>query len=134
MPFKDVVIGNVRNDLHRTTQVIAPAFLGDDGLVNFTGSHIRTLGQVDIDKAFRMAQVQVCLRAVVRHEYFPVLVRAHGSRINIDVGIKLLHRYLIAPALQQTPQGSCRNPFSQRRNHAACYKNILCRHVYTCPF
>ena len=118
-------IGNVGNDLNRTAQVIAPALLRNDGLVNFTSGHIGTLGQVDVNKAFIMAQIQVRLRAVVRHEHFAVLVRAHGSRINIDIGIELLHRNLIAPALQQTPQGSCRNAFPQRGYHAACNENIL---------
>ena len=122
------LIGNMGNDLHRTAQVIPPAFLRNNGLVDFTGSHIGTLGQVDINKPFVMAQVQVRFRAVIRHEHFAVLIRAHGSRIDIDIRIEFLYRNLIAPALQQTPQRSCRNPFTQRRNHAACYKNVLCCH------
>ena len=122
------LIGNMGNDLHRTAQVIAPAFLRNNGLVDFTGSHIGTLGQVDINKPFVMAQVQVRFRAVIRHEHFAVLIRAHGSRIDIDIRIEFLYRNLIAPALQQTSQRSCRNSFSERRNHAACYKNVLCCH------
>ena len=122
------LIGNMGNDLHRAAQVIAPAFFRNDGLVDFTGGHIGTLGQVDIYKTFIMAQVKVRFRSVIRHKHFAVLIRAHGSRIDIDIRIKFLYRNLIAPALQQTPQGSCRNPFTQRRNHAACYKNVLCCH------
>ena len=49
------LIGNMGNDLHRTAQVIPPAFLRNNGLVDFTGSHIGTLGQVDINKPFIMA-------------------------------------------------------------------------------
>ena len=122
------LISNMGNDLHRTAQVIAPAFFRNDGLVDFTGGHIGTLGQVDIYKTFIMTQVQVRFRSVIRHKHFAVLIRAHGSRIDIDIRIKFLYRNLIAPALQQTPQGSCRNPLTQRRNHAACYKNVLCCH------
>ena len=122
------LIGNMGNNLHRAAQIIAPALLRNDGLVDFTGSHIGTLGQVDINKTFIMAQIQVRFRSVIRHEHFAVLIRAHGSRIDIDIRIEFLYRNLIAPALQQASQGCCRNPLTQRRNHAACYKNVLCCH------
>ena len=81
-----------------------------------------------------MAQIQIRFRPVVRYKYFPVLVRAHGTRIDVDIRIEFLHRDLIAPALQQTPQGSRGNPFTQRRNHTARYENILGCHCNTHPF
>ncbi len=122
------LVGNMGDDLHRAAQVITPAFFGNDRLINFTGSHVGTFGQVDINKTFIMAQVQICFRAIIRHEHFTVLIRTHGSRIDIDIRIEFLYRNLIAPALQQTSQRSRRNPLAQRRNHAACYKNVLCCH------
>ena len=127
-PFLDLV-GNVRNDLYRTAQIITAPFLVDDGLVNPTGRNVGVAGQVDIDETFIMAQVKVRLRAVIGDENFAVLIRAHRTRIDIDVGIEFLDRYLIAAALEETAQGRCRDALTQRRNNAARYENIL-GHVF----
>ena len=50
-----------------------------------------------------MAQIQVRFSTVIGDEDFPVLVRAHGTGIDIDIGIEFLDSDFIAPALEQTP-------------------------------
>ena len=37
------LIGNMGNDLHRAAQIIAPALLGNNGLINLTGGYVRAL-------------------------------------------------------------------------------------------
>ena len=96
-PFLDFV-GDVRNDLYRTAQIIPPAFLVDHGLVDPAGGHVGIPGQVDVNEPFVMAQIQVRFRPVIGDEYFPVLVRAHGTRIDVDVGIELLDGHLVPSA------------------------------------
>ena len=59
-----------------------------------------------------MAQIQVRFSTVVGDEHFAVLVRAHGTGIDVDVGIEFLDGDFIASALEQTPQRSRRNPLS----------------------
>ena len=77
-----------------------------------------------------MTQIKVGLSTVIGDKNFAVLIRAHCPRINIDIRIKFLDRYLIAAAFQQTSKRSRCDPFPQRRNYTACYKNIF-RH--DCP-
>ena len=40
-------------------------------------------------EAFVVTQVQIGLGAVVRHEHLAVLIRAHGSGIDVDVRVEL---------------------------------------------
>ena len=53
---------------------------------------LRELGQVLVDEALVVAQVQVGLGAVVGDEDFAVLVGRHGARIDVDVRVELEHR------------------------------------------
>ena len=123
-PFLDL-IRDMRNDLYGTAQIITAAFLFDDGLIDPAGSHIGMTAQIDIDETFIMTQVEVSFRPIIGDEDFAVLVRAHRAGVDVDVRIELLNGDLISSALQQTAQRSSRNPFAQRRNHAARHKNIL---------
>jgi hypothetical protein len=61
-----------------------------------------------------MAQVEVGFRAVVGDVHLAVLVRAHRSRIDVDVGVELLHRDLVAMALEQAAQRRGGQTFAQR--------------------
>ena len=68
-------VGNVRNDLHGFTQVVAASFFGDDGIINLPGCQIVALPHAGGSKSFVMAQIQIGFRSVVGHENFAVLER-----------------------------------------------------------
>ena len=70
------LVGDVRDDLDRAAEVVAAALLGDDRLVDAAGGDVGELGQVLVDEALVVAQVEVGLRAVVGDEDLAVLVRA----------------------------------------------------------
>ncbi|CDN42609.1 Uncharacterized protein BN871_BO_00110 [Paenibacillus sp. P22] len=107
------LVGDMGDDLDRASEIFAAAFLRNDGGVDLAGRDVAVLGQVDIDETLVMAQIQIRFRAVVRDEYFPVLVRAHRSRIHVDVGVEFLNRYLKAPVLEQSSKRCRGNPFAQ---------------------
>ena len=101
------------NHLDRLAQIIAAALLVQDIPVDLTRGEVGVFVQIFIDKPLIMSQIQVSLRAVFRHKYFAVLVRTHGSRIDIDVRIELLGGDLVAFRLEQTAERSCRNALSE---------------------
>ena len=76
-----------------------------------------------------MAQIQVCLRTILRNEYFAVLNRVHGTGVDVDVRVKFLHGDRISSGLQKTAERSCGNTFSQSGNNSAGYKYIFNRHI-----
>ena len=85
-------------------------------------------GEVFVDEALVVAQIQVSLRSVVGDKDLAVLVGAHGARVHIEIGVQLLHLHPQAPLLEQTPQGGGGNSLAQAGHHAAGNKNIFCGH------
>ena len=86
-------------------------------------------GEVFVDKALIVAQVQVGLGPIVGDEDLPVLVGAHGARVHVQVRVQLLDLYPQAPLLQQAAQRGRRDALAQAGNHAAGDKNVLHCHV-----
>ena len=84
------LVGDVRDDLNRTAQEIS-APLGPNHLgINLAGRNIAHLVQSDIDKTFVMSQVKIGFSPIIKDEHLPVLVRAHRSRVDIDIGVQFL--------------------------------------------
>jgi hypothetical protein len=69
------LVGDVGDHLDGLAQVLTPAFLGDDGLVNGTGRGIGVARQGLVDEALIVAQVKVGLSAVFSDEDLAVLER-----------------------------------------------------------
>src|SRR5262245_51095654 len=82
-------VGDVRNDLHGRTQIVAPALLGNDLLVDAAGGDVVGLARWASSEPFIMAEIEVSLGAVVGDEHLAVLIGAHGPRIDIEIGVKL---------------------------------------------
>ena len=77
------LVGDVRNHLHRITQVFAAAFFGDHRRVHLTGSHVRGLVKVLVKETLVVPDVEVGFRPIISHEYLTVLERVHGSGVNV---------------------------------------------------
>ena len=102
------LVGHVRNHLHRLPQVVSAPLLQDDLLVDAPGGQVVVPRQRRVRKALVVAQVKIGLRAVVGHENLAVLKRRHGSRVDIQVRVKL-HQVNAQPAtFKQAPDGSSR--------------------------
>ena len=125
--FLDLV-GDVRDGLDSASHVVAFAFLGDDAGVHLARGDVGVLVEVFVDEAFVVTQIQVRLRAVVRHVDLPVLIGAHRAGIHVDIGIHLLRRDFQAPLLQQTSQRGGGDALAQPGNDAAGHKDVF-RHV-----
>jgi len=64
-------------------------------------------------KPLIMSEIQIRFGPVIRDINFSMLERVHGTRINIDVWIKLLDGYRQATAFEKCPDcGGCQ-PFSK---------------------
>ena len=51
-----------------------------------------------------MTQVQVGLVTILGNEDLTMLERAHGTGVDVQIRVGLLHRYLVAARLEQTAQ------------------------------
>jgi hypothetical protein len=61
--------------------------------------------EVDVEEALVVADVQVGLRAVLGDEHLAVLERVHGARIDVEVGVELLHRDAQSARDEQASRG-----------------------------
>ena len=98
------LVRDVRDDLHRRAEVVAAALLVQHRPVDLARRDVGVLRQVDVDEALVVAEIEVRLRTVVRHEDLTVLVRAHRARVDVDVRVEFLDRDFDAAALQQTTE------------------------------
>ena len=94
----------MRNYLYGTPAEIPVTFFLKNRPVNLTGCHIGIFIKTLINESLIMSQIQVCLCTIVCYKNFSVLNGVHSSRVNINVGIKLLHGDLIASCFKKTPQ------------------------------
>lgn len=110
------LVGDVRDDLDGVAEVLAAAFLGDDGGVHLSGRHVRRPVEVDVQEPLVVADVQVGLGAVVGDEHLTVLERVHRPRVDVQVRVELLHRDPQAPSLQQRTQAGGRQALAEGRS------------------
>ena len=76
-------VRNMGDNLDGLAQIGALPLLGNDGVVDSAGGNVIGLRGVNAQKTFIVAQIQVCLGAILRHITFPVLIGI--ERPGIDV-------------------------------------------------
>ena len=100
-------IGDVRHHLDGRAEIIAAPLLGQDVLVDAPGGDVVGLGGRPPREAFVMAEIEIGLGAVIRHEDFAVLIRRHRAWIEVEIGVELAKPNLVTAGLKQGAQ-SCR--------------------------
>ena len=113
------LVGDVRDDLHRVAQVLAAPLPGDHARVDLPGRDVGPAGEVDVEEALVVTDVQVGLGAVLGDEDLTVLERVHRPGIDVEVGVQLLHRDPQATAGQQGTQRTRCQSLAERGHNAA---------------
>ena len=85
------LIGDVRDDLNGVAEVLPSPLLCDDGGVNLSGGGVGLAGEVHVEESLVVPDVEVSLGAIVSDEDLAVLEGVHRARIDVDVGVQLLH-------------------------------------------
>ena len=113
------LVGDVRDDLHRVAEVLATTLLRDDGRVDLAGRHVGGAVQVLVEEALVVADVEVGLRAVVGDEHLSVLEGVHRARVDVEVGVELLHRHPQATCLEQSTEARGGQPLAEAGGDAS---------------
>ena len=112
-------VGDVRNDLHGAAEIIAAPLLGEDLLVDAARGDVVGFFRRHAGEALVMAEVEIGLGPVVGDEHLAVLIRAHGARIDVEIGVELFQPDRIPARLQKRAEGGGCETFSQGGDHAA---------------
>jgi hypothetical protein len=117
-------VRHVRNDLHGAAEIVAAPLLGQDVLVDAPGRNVvRFLGR-HAREALVMAKVEIGLRTVIGHEHLSVLIRAHRSRIDVEIRIELAKTDGVSTRLEKRAEGGRREAFSKGGDHAAGNEDV----------
>ena len=84
-------------------------------------------GQVAVEEPLVVADVEVGLGAVLGDEHLTVLERVHGARVDVEVGIELLHRHLQAACGEQLAEAAGGEALAEGGRHATADEEMLGR-------
>ncbi len=122
-------VGDVRDNLYGGAQIVATALFAQNVGVDTASREVVTTGHFGANEALVVTQVQIGFGAVFSNEHFPVLDRAHGTRIDVDVRIQFHHGHIEATGFKNGCEGGCGNAFTQRGYNPAGHKNIVRCHA-----
>src|SRR3990170_7344095 len=126
-------MGDVGDRLDGAAQEVAPPLLGDDRLIDLARGDGTGLGQVLVNEALIVAQVQVRLRPVGGDEDLAVLVGRHGARVNVEVGVQLLDGDGDVATLEDAADGRGGYTLADGANDSARHEDVLHSPLYKGP-
>ena len=103
----------MRDHLHRAAEIAAAALRRDHFLVDAPGSDVVGFARRNGGKALVVAKIEIRLRAVVGDIDLAVLKRAHGSGIDVQIGIELPQADAIAARLKKRTQSRRSQPLAE---------------------
>ena len=131
-PVLDLV-GDVRDHLDRAAEEVAPALLLDHGPVDAARGRVRALGEVLVDEALVVPEVEVGLAAVLGDEDLAVLAGVHRPRVDVDVRVELAHRHPESPALEEPTERGGGETLPERARDAARDEDELAHATFVAP-
>ena len=75
--------------LHGAAKVFTLTFASQYLCVYATGGEVVVTAHAYVGKTLVVAKVQIGFRTIRRDEYLTMLNRAHGTGVNVDVGVHL---------------------------------------------
>ena len=95
------LVGDMRHDLNSSSEVLPTTFFFNNRQINLTSRVVGIAVENSGGESFIMAKIEVCLGTIVQNIDLTVLKWAHGSRINIEIRVKLLHADFQTATLKQ---------------------------------
>ncbi len=119
------LVGDVRDDLHRPAQVVSAALLADHAFVDLPRGEVVPAPHPGRLKALVVAQIEVGFGAILGDEHLPVLERAHGARIHVDIRVELDVGDFDAARFEDRCEGGGGYPLAERGYDTAGNKNVF---------
>ena len=105
--------------MHRFAEVVATPFALEHALINLARGEVVGPLHTGGDEAFVVAQIKISLCAVVGHKHFAMLKRAHGARIDVEIGVELDEGDAQAARFENRCERGRRDALAQRGHHTA---------------
>src|SRR5579875_127482 len=112
-------VGDVGDDLDGGAEILAAALAADHRRIDAAGGLAVALPRGDAGIALVMPEIEVGFGAVVGDIDLAVLIRAHGARIDVDIGVELAESDAETARLEQRAERRRRKTLAERGDHAA---------------
>ena len=130
------LVGGVRNDLDRLTEVVSTTLLLNDTLVHLSRGDVVVTRELDVQEALIVTEVEIRFASVSEHIHLSVLVGTHCSSVAIlqfhlvqitshKVRINLNRSHLHSMRLQQQTKTADRDSLTQTTQNSTGNNEIL---------
>jgi hypothetical protein len=96
------LVCDVGNDLDGAAVIPAGTLPIDDGQINSACGNIGILIERLVDEALIMTEVKIGFGTIIRNKNFAMLNGVHGTRVDVEIWIELLHGHGISTRLEKT--------------------------------
>src|SRR6185312_4014878 len=103
------------NHLHGLAEIIAAPLALDDLLVDAAARQVVIARERRMRETLVVAEIEIRFGAVIGHENFAMLERAHRARVDVEIRIELLERNRQPAAFQKAADRRRRDAFAERR-------------------
>ena len=117
----------MRDDLHGAAEISALALTAQDAPVDLARRHGAARGQALVREALIVAEVKVGLRAVIGDEDLAVLIRAHGTGVDVQVRVEFLVLHAQPALLEESSERCGADALAKARDNAAGNEDIFHR-------
>ena len=118
------LVGDVGDHLDGLAEKLPAPFLVDHREVDLPGGVIALARQRRGGETLVVTEVEIGLAPVVEDVDLAVLVGAHRPRIDVDVGIELLHPHSEAAGLEEHADRRARQPLAERTDDPAGHEDV----------
>ena len=118
-------VGHMRHHLYRAPQEVTPPLSYGNSAIYLPRGNIGLGGKVYVYETLIMPQIKVCLSTVLGNKDLTVLIGRHGSRVDIQVRVKLLTEDTDLPAFKKGAHGSGSDTLANRTNYATSNEDIF---------
>ena len=120
----------VRNYLNRRAEIFSPALLVQYVPVDLSRRQIGIFVEVLVYESLVMSEVEIRLRAVIGYVNLSVLIRAHRTRIDVDIRVELLSRNLKSSRFKKPSERGGGYSLSETGYNSSRNEYILCHHSH----
>ena len=118
-------IRNVWNDLNGLAKIVPTSFCFKDLREDLSSREVVISSEIEIEKTFVIAEVQVDFATVIEDENFPVFEWTHCSRIAVEIWVNFDGSDSQSSTLEENADATCSNTFTQSTEHSPADNYVL---------
>ena len=123
------LVGDVGDNLHGFSAVLAVSFLIQNVLIDFSACEGGAFCEVFVDKSLVVSEIEIGFRTVLGDEHLSVLGGVESAGVYVHIRIEFFDIHAVSRRLQKSAERCRHDTFAESRYDSARYENVLA-HMY----